>query len=166
MKNDKSLFYGMRQKKYWCDILAISVLLSFSVISGCVNYLTVDESLTFANILLSFLQLALWAVWAYFALAGRGVLDAARIFYSLCFALSTLASATLLLMSLTATGADGAAVVMLIICSPMYGLCLFDGEVYILNELIMLISSALWLMLPFVFGRIEKKKNARRKARK
>lgn len=150
------------KKDYWSDVLSVSVLISLSLIGGCVNYISDGDKLNFGNVFLSLLALAAWALWGCAVLSRRRPTHPTRILYTVWFVLPAAASFVLLVMSLITSsgqfvsGGAGAvfAAVMLAFCLPLYGLCFFGSSGYIANDILMFLISVLWIFLPYIAARV------------
>ncbi len=155
----------MPGKRYWLDIATVSVLIALGVMAGGVNFIVGSgDELTFANVLFSLIYIAAWAAWGCTSLTRVKSTHPTRIFYTVWFSTSALAAFSLLVISLTdsssfmSSGAGNAfAVILLIVSSPMYGICLFGSSGYIANDIVMLLASVTLLFLPQITLRIRKR---------
>ncbi len=168
--NKKEIKKQFGGRSYWLNVLAISVLLALGIISGSVNYLAGDGGITFANVFWSFIHLAAWGTWGWFAISGRAAGHPSRVLYSVWFALPA-ASATALLVAsfipasadLFATAAGGTIAACLVACClPMAGFGFFGSTGYVANDIVILALSLLMLLLPRIAATARSRKAKKR----
>ena len=171
MKNCKK-DVSVLKKDYWFDVAAVSVLIALSIIVGGINFISGDgDSLTFANVFSSLIYLAVWAFWGCTVLPRRRETHPVRIFYTAWFALGAIAALSLLIISLAASGGASfmtseagskATLVLFLMCSPMYGVCFFGSDGYILNDIFMLMLSLVLILMPYIVQRAIVKKELKK----
>ncbi len=153
-------------RSYWRDVAVVSVLASLGVISGMINYIGDSDRPLFANAFLSLLYLVSWCAWGAFSVSRRSSRHPVRVLYSAWAVLSAVSALSMLLLSCFPGGDAflqsnvGGAIgnVMFALCMPLYGICFFGSDGYVINDILLFAVSSAAVFLPHWVKRIRSKR--------